>query len=69
VEPLFHRGRTDREDRVRIASHFNVVGLFAVPGDFESVAETEHGMDFRPWRPGSGVMMHLGRDLRVPARR
>ena len=44
---------------MRIASHFNVVDLFAVPGDFESVAETEHGMDFRLWRPGSGVMVHL----------
>jgi hypothetical protein len=23
------------------------------------VTEIEHGMDFRIWRPGSGVMVHL----------
>src|SRR5215217_7856259 len=44
---------------VRFVSHRNSVILFAVPGDFDSATEIEHGMDFRIWRPGSGVMMHL----------
>ena len=29
------------------------------PGDFDSATETEHGMDFRLWRSGSGVTVHL----------
>jgi len=35
----------------------------ATPGDFDSATEIEHGMDFRIWRPGSGVMVHLAGTL------
>ena len=48
---------------VRFDSHRNSVILFAVPGDFDSATEIEHGMDFRIWRPGSGVMVHLAGTL------
>ena len=44
---------------VMFASHRNWVDRFAVPGDFDSATEIEHGMDFRLWRPGYGVMVHL----------
>ncbi len=44
---------------VMFASHRNWVDRFAVPGDFGSVTEIEHGMDFRVWQPGYGVMVHL----------
>jgi hypothetical protein len=44
---------------IRFASHRNSVTLFAVPGDFDSATEIEHGLDFRMWRPGSGVMLRL----------
>jgi hypothetical protein len=36
------------------ASHRNWVDRFAVPADFGSVTEIEHGMDFRVWQPGLG---------------
>src|SRR5215218_10358448 len=44
---------------VRFNSHFNFVDYLATPGDFDSATTIEHGMDFRLWRPGSGVMVHL----------
>jgi len=44
---------------VMFASHRTFVDRFADPGDFDSATETEHGMDFRLWQPGYGVMMHL----------
>jgi len=44
---------------VMFASHFNFVDHFAIPGDFDSATQIEHGMDFRIWRPGSGVLVHL----------
>jgi hypothetical protein len=44
---------------VRFVSHFSFVDYLATPGDFDSATQIEHGMDFRIWRPGSGVMVHL----------
>jgi hypothetical protein len=44
---------------VRFNSHYNFVDFLATPGDFDGATTTEHGMDFRIWRPGSGVMVHL----------
>jgi hypothetical protein len=44
---------------VRFVSHFSLVDQLATPGDFDSATEIEHGMDFRLWRPGSGVLVHL----------
>jgi hypothetical protein len=44
---------------VRFFGHFSLVDYLATPGDFDSATEIEHGMDFRIWRPGSGVMVHL----------
>jgi hypothetical protein len=50
---------TGEEPTVRFVSHLNFVDYLAIPGDFDSATEIEHGMDFRLWRPGSGVMVHL----------
>jgi hypothetical protein len=44
---------------VRFVSHRNWVDHLAVPGDFDSATEIEHGLDTRMWRPGSGVMLRL----------
>ncbi len=44
---------------VRSSSHRNFVDYFAIPGDFDSVTEIEHGLDTRMWLPGSGVMLRL----------
>jgi hypothetical protein len=44
---------------VRFDSHFGFVDHLATPGDFDSATTVERGMDFRLWRPGSGVMVHL----------
>ena len=44
---------------VRFFGHFSLVDYLATPGDFDSATEIEHGMDFRIWQPGYGVMVHL----------
>lgn len=44
---------------VRFVSHRDWVDYLAVPGDFDSATEVEHGLDIRMWRPGSGVMLRL----------
>ena len=44
---------------VTFVSHLNWVDHYAVPGDEDSATEIEHGLDFRIWRPGSGVMVRL----------
>jgi hypothetical protein len=44
---------------VSFVGHYNFVDYLATPGDFDSATQIEHGMDFRIWRPGSGVMVHL----------
>jgi len=44
---------------VRTSSHRTSVDYFAIPGDFDSVTEIEHGLDTRMWLPGSGVMLRL----------
>lgn len=44
---------------VGFVSHRNWVDYFAIPGDFDSVTEIEHGVDTRAWLPGSGVLLHL----------
>jgi len=44
---------------VMFVSHAGFVDYLATPGDFDSATTVERGMDFRIWRPGSGVMVHL----------
>jgi len=48
---------------VRFVSHLNFVDYLATPGDFDSATTIEHGLDFRMWRPGSGVMLRLAGTL------
>jgi hypothetical protein len=49
--------RTGDGPTIMFAGHRNWVDRFAVPGDFGSVTEIEHGLDFRIWQPGYGVMV------------
>ena len=58
-EGTFSLSPTGEGPTVRFVPHYNFVDYFATPGDFDSVTEIEHGMDFRIWRPDSGVMVHL----------
>src|SRR5919112_3890652 len=48
---------TGEGSTVMFAAHRSFVDRFAVPGDFDSVTTTEHGLDFRIWQPGYGVMV------------
>jgi hypothetical protein len=50
---------TGKGPTVRSSSHRTSVDYFAIPGDFDSVTEIEHGLDTRMWLPGSGVMLRL----------